>query len=183
MIKGMHHPISMATSIATGIKGVCYHYLVCNAKQGLFYSTICRQALFIKIQWECHYKGEKIHFRLEVSILVLFLWAWGEAAHCGQTCLVEHSSLLCCRLDGKKTGSKWSEQNIEWGQWSTFVMLYILGFSLLPTVIYFCNAVHTRVFIATNWEPLPVVQSVTKDEGVLERLSSCNWGFVGCSVL
>ena len=33
VIKGMHHPVSMATSVATGIKGVCYCCLVYKAGQ------------------------------------------------------------------------------------------------------------------------------------------------------
>ena len=39
------------TSVATEIKGVCHHCLVCKTDQGnCFYSLNVRQALFIKIQ-------------------------------------------------------------------------------------------------------------------------------------
>ena len=44
------------TGVATGIKGVCHHYLVCKADPvGLFYFLIFRQALFIKIQMKYYY--------------------------------------------------------------------------------------------------------------------------------
>ena len=57
MIKGVHHPVSMATSVATGTKGVCYHCLVCKADQWGCFTLIFRQALFIKIQMKCYLRN------------------------------------------------------------------------------------------------------------------------------
>ena len=45
-IKDMHRPVSMAASVATGIKSVCYRCLVCKADQrGVLLSDL--QAGFI----------------------------------------------------------------------------------------------------------------------------------------
>ena len=51
-IKGMHHPISMTTSVATGIKGVCYHNLVCKADQWDCFTLRSSGSLYLlKYNW------------------------------------------------------------------------------------------------------------------------------------
>ena len=51
MIKGMHQLVSIATSMATGIKGVCYHDLVCKADQWDWGVSDLQAVLLLRNNW------------------------------------------------------------------------------------------------------------------------------------
>ena len=65
----MHHPVSMATSVATGVKGVCYHNLVCKADQWDCFTLGSSGSLYLLLI--VHQGREEINPFLTVSSLVL----------------------------------------------------------------------------------------------------------------
>ena len=78
--KGVHHPISMASSVATGLKVCATTAWSVRLTSGLFYSLIFRQSLFIKIQLKCHYTYWSFSHGEDFprGRLVILFWSTGD---------------------------------------------------------------------------------------------------------
>ena len=74
----MHHLVSIATSVATGIKGVCVTIIWSVGLTSKTVSLPDLQAVFIKIQFKCHYRVGENHS--------LFYWL----SFC------QNDGVLCC---------------------------------------------------------------------------------------